>query len=86
MWQSLIFVVILDETIADNDLTMLVFFIHGVATHDVQYADKLKSLIKEEFIQREKPLPYFYSSFWGDVLMFIYLILIRFVNLQDMLV
>jgi hypothetical protein len=68
LWQSLIFAVILDETIAGNDLTMLVFFVHGVATHDVKYADKLKSLIKEEFIQREKPLPYFYSSFWGDVL------------------
>jgi hypothetical protein len=47
---------------------MLVFFIHGVATHDVQYANTLQNLIKEEFIQREKPLPYFYSSFWGDVL------------------
>ena len=68
LWQSLIFAVILDETIAGNDLTMLVFFIHGVATHDVKYGDKLKSLIKEEFDQRDKPLPYFYSSFWGDVL------------------
>jgi hypothetical protein len=48
--------------------TMLVFFIHGVATRDVQYADKLKSFIKEEFTQRDKPLPQFYSSFWGDVL------------------
>jgi hypothetical protein len=47
---------------------MLVFFIHGVATHNVQYADKLKSLIKKEFLQGEKPLPHFYSSFWGDVL------------------
>lgn len=47
---------------------MLVFFIHGVATHDVKYADQLKNLIKEEFIQREKHLPNFYSSFWGDVL------------------
>jgi hypothetical protein len=47
---------------------MLVFFIHGVATHDVKYADKLKNLIKEEFIQTEKTLPHFYSSFWGNVL------------------
>lgn len=47
---------------------MLVFFIHGVATHDVKYADKLKNLIKEEFDQQEKSLPHFYSSFWGDVL------------------
>lgn len=47
---------------------MLVFFIHGVATHDIKYADQLKRLIKEEFRQREKSLPLFYSSFWGDVL------------------
>ena len=47
---------------------MLVFFIHGVATRDVKYADTLQNLIKEKFIQREKPLPYFYSSFWGAVL------------------
>jgi hypothetical protein len=60
--------VILDERIADNSETMLVFFIHGVATHNVKYADKLKGLIKEEFIEGGKPLPHFYSSFWGDVL------------------
>ncbi|MBD2128428.1 hypothetical protein NDI39_19280 [Microcoleus sp. ZQ-A2] len=47
---------------------MLVFFIHGVATHDVKYADKLKNLIKEEFDQQKKSFPHFYSSFWGDVL------------------
>lgn len=48
--------------------TMVVFFIHGVATHNVKYADKLQNLIKENLIQREKSLPHFYSSFWGDVL------------------
>ena len=47
---------------------MLIFFLHGVATRDVQYADKLKGFIQEEFTQRDKPLPHFYSSFWGDVL------------------
>ncbi|MGB7444259.1 MAG: hypothetical protein WA919_24595 [Coleofasciculaceae cyanobacterium] len=47
---------------------MLVFFIHSVATHDIKYADQLKSLIKKEFRQQEKLLPLFYSSFWGDVL------------------
>lgn len=47
---------------------MLVFFIHGVATRDVNYADPLKSLIKDEFIRREEPLPHFHSSFWGNVL------------------
>jgi hypothetical protein len=66
--RSLIFAVILDEIIAGNNITMLVFFIHGVATHDVKYADRLKAFIKEEFIQVEKPLPNFYSSFWGHVL------------------
>lgn len=39
--------------------TMLVFFIHGVATHDVKYADKLKNLIKEEFDQQKKSRPIF---------------------------
>ena len=67
-WQLLIFAAILDEIITGKDLTMLVFFIHGVATHDIKYADQLKSLIKEEFRQKEKLLPPFYSSFWGDVL------------------
>jgi hypothetical protein len=30
---------------------MLVFFIHGVATRDVKYADPLKASIKQEFIK-----------------------------------
>lgn len=47
---------------------MLVFFIHGVATRDVKYADNLKELIRQEFIKINQPLPHFYSSFWGDVL------------------
>ncbi|OKH39415.1 hypothetical protein NIES2119_06660 [[Phormidium ambiguum] IAM M-71] len=47
---------------------MLAFFIHGVATRDVKYADNLKELIRQEFIKRNQPLPYVYSSFWGDVL------------------
>lgn len=47
---------------------MLAFFIHGVATRDVKYADNLKELIRQEFIKRNQPLPHFYSSFWGDVL------------------
>ena len=47
---------------------MLVFFIHGVATRDVNYAETLKNLIKEEFLQRNQTLPHFRSSFWGNVL------------------
>ncbi len=47
---------------------MLVFFIHGVATRDVQYAERLKALIREEYTERNKSLPHFYSSFWGNVL------------------
>ena len=47
---------------------MLVFFIHGVATRDVNYAENLKNLIKEEFLQRNQTLPHFRSSFWGNVL------------------
>ncbi|MFB2975676.1 hypothetical protein [Microseira sp. BLCC-F43] len=47
---------------------MLVFFIHGVATRTVQYADDLKVLLKQEFTTRGEPIPQFHSSFWGDVL------------------
>lgn len=47
---------------------MLVFFMHGVATRNVQYADALQSLIREEFSQQQVVLPHFYASFWGDVL------------------
>lgn len=47
---------------------MLVFFIHGVATREVRYADQLKKLIRAEFANRNQPLPLFYSGFWGDIL------------------
>ena len=47
---------------------MLVFFIHGVATRDANYAETLKNMIKEEFFQRNQALPHFRSSFWGNVL------------------
>lgn len=47
---------------------MLVFFIHGVATRDVKYADNLKVLIRENFTKRGESIPHFYSSFWGNVL------------------
>lgn len=47
---------------------MLVFFIHGVATRDVQYAETLQQRIRDDFRQRGERLPYFYASFWGNVL------------------
>ncbi|NES93930.1 MAG: hypothetical protein F6K32_01585 [Desertifilum sp. SIO1I2] len=47
---------------------MLVFFIHGVATRDIKYADPLKESIKQEFTLKNRPLPHFYSSFWGNAL------------------
>lgn len=47
---------------------MLVFFIHGVATRNVNYANQLQNLIKNDFFQRGKTRPYFYASFWGDLL------------------
>lgn len=45
---------------------MLIFFIHGVATRDVKYAEPLKIAIKNELKQQGKELPYFYASFWGN--------------------
>ncbi|MBD2001376.1 hypothetical protein H6G00_33085 [Leptolyngbya sp. FACHB-541] len=47
---------------------MLVFFIHGVATRDVKYADPLKRSIQESCAQLGKALPHFYSCFWGNAL------------------
>ncbi|MCD8486794.1 MAG: hypothetical protein LRZ84_08650 [Desertifilum sp.] len=51
-----------------SGITMLVFFIHGVATRDIKYADRLKECIKQEFALKNRPLPHFYSSFWGNAL------------------
>jgi hypothetical protein len=47
---------------------MLIFFVHGVATRDIQYADSLKAAIKEEFKKIDADVPNFYSSFWGNAL------------------
>ncbi len=47
---------------------MLIFFIHGVATQNVKYAQPLEKLIREEFRKRGKSLPLFYSCFWADIL------------------
>jgi hypothetical protein len=45
---------------------MLIFFIHGVATRDVKYAEPLKIAIKDELKKQGKELPYFHASFWGN--------------------
>lgn len=47
---------------------MLIFFIHGVATRDVKYAEPLKIAIKEELKKYGVISPCFYSSFWGNAL------------------
>ena len=45
---------------------MLIFFIHGVATRDVKYAEPLKIAIKEKLKKYGVISPCFYSSFWGN--------------------
>ena len=47
---------------------MLIFFIHGVATRDIKYAEPLKIAIKKEFKKHGVISPCFYSSFWGNAL------------------
>jgi hypothetical protein len=47
---------------------MLVFFIHGVATRDAQYAEQLRVFIRQDFNERRLPLPHFHASFWGNIL------------------
>lgn len=46
---------------------MLVFFLHGVATKNADYAKPLQALLRKEFNQRQQPLPHFYAGFWGNV-------------------
>ena len=47
---------------------MLIFFIHGVATKNSDYAEPLKQNIKKEFKQQGISSPHFCSSFWGNTL------------------
>jgi|GEM_PF-505381 len=47
---------------------MLVFFIHGVATRNVQYADDLKKSLRDKFNKAQLPVPHFCASFWGNAL------------------
>lgn len=47
---------------------MLVFFIHGVATLTVQYADDLKKSLRDKFNEAQLPVPHFCASFWGNAL------------------
>lgn len=46
---------------------MLIFFIHGVATRDAQYAEPLRAFIRQEF-NNKGIFPHFHSSFWGNFL------------------
>ncbi|MGB5963507.1 MAG: hypothetical protein WBG73_22915 [Coleofasciculaceae cyanobacterium] len=46
---------------------MLIFFIHGVATRDAQYAEPLRTFIRQEF-NNKGIFPHFHSSFWGNFL------------------
>jgi hypothetical protein len=47
---------------------MLIFFIHGVATRNVQYADALQKSLKQASQKLNQPAPIFYASFWGNAL------------------
>jgi hypothetical protein len=47
---------------------MLVFFIHGVATRDVKYADALKAAVRTHCLEKKAAIPCFHASFWGNAL------------------
>lgn len=47
---------------------MLIFFIHGVATRNIKYADPLKTAIKQRLLAQNQTPPTFYSCFWGNAL------------------
>ena len=45
---------------------MLVWFLHGASVRHAAYADPLRTHLIEDFTARDRPIPEFYSSFWGD--------------------
>ncbi|ACB50287.1 hypothetical protein cce_0936 [Crocosphaera subtropica ATCC 51142] len=47
---------------------MLIYFIHGVATRNANYAKDLIKLIQERCKLLNYELPHFHAGFWGDVL------------------
>ncbi len=47
---------------------MLIYFIHGVAIRDTNYAKDLIKLIQERCKLLNQELPHFHTGFWGDVL------------------
>lgn len=47
---------------------MLIFFIHGVATRQTEYAKDLEKAIKDEMMGRDLSPPVCYPGFWGDLL------------------
>ena len=46
---------------------MLIFFIHGVATRQTEYAKDLEKAIKDEMMDRDLSPPVCYPGFWGDL-------------------
>jgi hypothetical protein len=47
---------------------MLIFFVHGVATRQTEYAKDLEKAIKDEMLDRDRSPPVCYPGFWGDLL------------------
>lgn len=47
---------------------MLVWFLHGASVRQPTYADSLRTRLIEALTNRDRPIPEFYSSFWGDAL------------------
>ena len=62
---------------------MLIFFIHGVAERNSQYAHSLQDLLQREFRQRQEKIPLFHSSFWGNVYRELEIIWNKIDNAQD---
>ncbi len=47
-------------------MAKLIFFIHGVAVRNSDYAEPLPKLINNALNVRHKELPYIYKGFWGN--------------------
>ncbi|WP_287280517.1 hypothetical protein [Okeania sp. SIO2G5] len=47
---------------------MLIFFIHGVATRNTDYAKPLQKALSEGLLQNHCPPAHYKAGFWGDVL------------------
>ncbi|WP_017306275.1 hypothetical protein [Spirulina subsalsa] len=47
-------------------MAKLIFFIHGVAVRNSDYAEPLPKLIKNALNKRNKEVPYIHKGFWGN--------------------